>query len=352
MAALPEGRFSRPRPKSINAHDLSTSHDNRHQFLRSNRPNVPSPRPNVAFEPSITPRPGHRSRQQPALGPSAIPPIYPEGTTWVVKDGKPQQITPEQYLVWYGTQSHPVHTSGIARQQRMTDVGNWAIKTESQRNNFQSAFDNPLASTSQSDSRHRSGSRPPVVPPPGFPGPVMDWRDIPREKINFPIATVETSSENLRRSRSHSRSRSEHVAPTLGQDTPWVPLNPRRPGRQNKPAPIPAVIPPGYPVGTQWVVDSNGRPRLETPEQYLARYGTPSPAVPLTGHDNPHQISTPQTSTSSNPSPRKPLLKRVFGGIIGTKKPATIVAPAPAAPAKPDPQPSSTSRVRSRAKSM
>jgi hypothetical protein len=49
----------------------------------------------------------------------------------------------------------------------------------------------------------------------------------------------------------------------LEQDAPPVPSILRRPARQNKPAPVPAVIPPGYPEGTRWVVDFNGRPRLE-----------------------------------------------------------------------------------------
>ncbi|KAH8810210.1 hypothetical protein DL96DRAFT_1716921 [Flagelloscypha sp. PMI_526] len=294
-------------------------------------------------------------------------------------------------------------------KRRMNDVGHWAMKTEGNRHRFQPAVDTPRpqtaglpegsshrprsksiheSSSSQDDGHRRSRSRQPVVPPPGFPGPVVNWRDIPRNQINFPFATVPTPPppEPPRRSRSHSRSRSEQVAPAPDPNAPPVPFIQPRPGRQQKPAPVPSVVPPGYPEGTTWVVDFGGRPRLVTPEQYLARYGTQSPAVLLAGQIHqqhvpqqssrhtpqpnypqaqfqPHPMAQPiqqprpvyaQGPVIASPSPQKPFLKRMFGGIIGSNKGTRTPGPTQPPPVSPAPpsRPSSRTKQRSRTKSM
>ncbi|KAH8810169.1 hypothetical protein DL96DRAFT_1761097 [Flagelloscypha sp. PMI_526] len=208
--------------------------------------------------------------------------------------------------------------------------------------------------TSLDDGHRRSRSRQPVVPPPGFPGPVVNWRDIPRKQINFPFATVPMppSPEPHRRSRSHSRSRSERDVPSPDPEAPPVPFIQSRPRRQQKPAPVPSVIPPGYPEGTVWVVDPPKWPRLETPAQRAARYGTHSSPV-LQASQNYQQdpqassrypqtrvqshtiiqpqpsaapqnlLDSPQIPVTAPSAPQKPFLKRMFGGIIGGKETRT-----------------------------
>ncbi|KAH8823740.1 hypothetical protein DL96DRAFT_1558644 [Flagelloscypha sp. PMI_526] len=72
---------------------------------------------------------------------------------------------------------------------------------------------------------------------------------------------------------SHSRSRGDKFASLPDSNTPPVPAVPQRPGREGKVYPMPSVLPPGYPEGTCWIRDRGGRPHLETPAQYRARYG-------------------------------------------------------------------------------
>ncbi|KAH8795257.1 hypothetical protein DL96DRAFT_1826640 [Flagelloscypha sp. PMI_526] len=294
-------------------------------------------------------------------------------------------------------------------KRRMNDVGRWAITTEGNRHRFQPAVDTPRpqtaglpegsshhprsksiheSSSSQGEGHPRSRSRQPIVPPPGFPGPIVNWRDTPRNQINFPFATVLTPPppEAPHRSHSHSRSRSEQVAPTPDPNTPPVPFIQPRPGRQQKPAPVPSVIPPGYPEGTTRAVDFGGRPRFVRQEQYLAQYGAQSPAIPLASRSHQQHVPqcslryTPQSHCSralfqlyptvhpiqqplpvsaqapvvASPSPQKPFLKRVFGGIIGSNKGTRTprpTQPPPVSPASPS-RPSSRKKQRSRTKSM
>ncbi|KAH8810170.1 hypothetical protein DL96DRAFT_555299 [Flagelloscypha sp. PMI_526] len=281
------------------------------------------------------------------------------------RSGKqPQLETQAQNVIRHGTQS-PAVLPGQGRQQQVVQVPLYHLPQPQ----FSPATDNRFSPTAlnvgrsshrpRSKSIHelslpqdgdprRPRSRQPVVPPPGFPGPVVNWRDIPRDRINFPFATVPIppDPEPVRRPRSHSRSRS--VDPNTTHELVISP----QPRRQQKPAPVPSVVPPGYPEGTVWIVDSSGRPRLETPGQYLARYGTQSPAVLLM--DRSHQQHVPQTPSRHipqphysqaqfqphpmaqprqeprpvyaqapvivSPSPQRPFLKRVFGGIVGSNK--------------------------------
>ncbi|KAH8797402.1 hypothetical protein DL96DRAFT_997044 [Flagelloscypha sp. PMI_526] len=138
-----------------------------------------------------------------------------------------------------------------------------------------------------------------------------------------------------RRSRSQSRSRADQVAPHSDTCAPPVPLIPSPSTRQQKPFPIPAVIPPGYPEDTRWTVGLSGRPRLETPDQFRMRYGVLPPAVapvreqPQKVHSSqpppPHEPQTSFTQESPTgsaqpPTTRKPFLKRFFGGMIGHHK--------------------------------
>ncbi|KAH8810171.1 hypothetical protein DL96DRAFT_1627891, partial [Flagelloscypha sp. PMI_526] len=339
------------------------------------------PASNIPPVPPIAQRPGGRQKSAPV--PTVIPPGYPEGTAWVVDSGgQPRLETPAQYRVRYNVQTSDSILPKQGHDQYPQPFNDIPPQTPGR---SEGSFQRPRSksihepSTSRDEARRRSRSRQPVVPPPGFPGPVIDWRDIPRDRINFPFATVPTPppSEPPRRSRSHSRS---GVAPDSSADP--VPFVVPRPRRQPKPAPIPSVIPPGYPEGTTWVVKSNGRPQLETPEQYLARYGTQSPASIQAAQINQQTVShatsrhapqphypqtqfqshpmeparTPQPQLDSSQTPvatssqlHTPFLKRIFHGIVSRNTNARGVVPVPRSPADPI---SPTSQRLSRTKSM
>ncbi|KAH8810098.1 hypothetical protein DL96DRAFT_1627662 [Flagelloscypha sp. PMI_526] len=338
---------------------------------------------------SFIPRGSGRQRESAPL-PSVVPPGYPDGTIWVLDNGWPRLMIPEQYITSHRTKLPPARTVEKDRQQRMVDVGKWAVRTEDNRHGFQPAVDylhpqtaglcdgsSPFSlSTSQKfhdasifQDHRRSRSRQSVVPPPGFPGPVVDWRDIPRSKINFPFATVPDPPppELPRRSRSHSRHRDIQSPDGNSPPVPFVPPRPR-PAYQRKPAPVPSVVPPGYPEGTIWISDSNGRPRLVTPEQYISRYGTQSPTILHSGPNDPQiiQALAPQsrllvqsqpiddfssTLPSTSSPPHKPFLKRMFGGFLGGRTDGPAL-PASVTPVLPVSRPLSRSKQRARTKSM
>ncbi|KAH8797404.1 hypothetical protein DL96DRAFT_1565671 [Flagelloscypha sp. PMI_526] len=108
------------------------------------------------------------------------------------------------------------------------------------------------------------------------------------------VMTVE-DVQGLVTSRSHTRSKSEQVLPSSDPCAPAIPVIPLR-WRQQRPAPIPNAIPPGYPAGTTWVLDSGGWPQLKvcsllpTSSPRELAYLTFKVPESLTGHVNasPH----------------------------------------------------------------
>ncbi|KAH8797399.1 hypothetical protein DL96DRAFT_1787933 [Flagelloscypha sp. PMI_526] len=212
----------------------------------SHQTTVPSPQPN-----SLRDTPQLERQQRRAPVPSVIPPGYPDGTTWVVDNGRPRLMIPEPHMPQHETQSPAAHSSKYRHRMHITDTTSRVNTTEGNRDRLLPAFKSSPPVTSQ-DLHYRS------------PGPNVGWRDSPREKINFPFDTVPVTPPSglSRRSRSHSRSRPEQIPP-LEQNGLPVPSVSFHPQRYNRPAPMPTVIPPGYPEGTRWIVGSGGRPKLE-----------------------------------------------------------------------------------------
>ncbi|KAH8810110.1 hypothetical protein DL96DRAFT_1627703 [Flagelloscypha sp. PMI_526] len=225
------------------------------------------------------------------------------------------------------------------------------------------------------DEHRRAGFRQPATSQSVYPGFVANQQGDERNEINYPSTMVyaPASQAHARRPRSHSRSGSEQFAPRVDSSAPPVPSLPLGPilqshlppmpsvvpygwpvgtiwvrdvngrprlqcspstGRsfgtriQKKKLPMPSVIPPGWPDGTRWVRDRNGRPYLETPEQYRHQEHVSFQPLPL-----PHAVPQPQSTsvqrpypaitqppTIVSPFPQKPFLKRLFGGIVGGSK--------------------------------
>ncbi|KAH8797406.1 hypothetical protein DL96DRAFT_1721312 [Flagelloscypha sp. PMI_526] len=169
---------------------------------------------------------------------------------------------------------------------------------------------------------------------PSFP-PDLEYSRHPQdinihgESIRSPRAKSRYTQNSPHRSRSHSRPRPNQAAVHLGTDASEVEPILRRPGCTQKAYPIPTVLPPDYPEGTTWVVDSSGWPRLEEsglsiPDQFRSRYGVSPPAVaPVREHPQYHGHQHGNGSSAgviAPPPPQKPILKRIFGGILGSNK--------------------------------
>ncbi|KAH8810103.1 hypothetical protein DL96DRAFT_1821619 [Flagelloscypha sp. PMI_526] len=116
-------------------------------------------------------------------------------------------------------------------------------------------------------------------------------------------------------------------------DVPPVPLVLPRPrqAHQQKPDPVPSVLPPGYTKDTLWIADSSGRSNHM--RSIFTRYGTRSPTILLSGQVQPqNKAPTPQyklmdrshpsadsqfTQPKTTSPPHTPFLNRMFGGFIG-----------------------------------
>ncbi|KAH8810112.1 hypothetical protein DL96DRAFT_1627706 [Flagelloscypha sp. PMI_526] len=254
--------------------------------------------------PFIPPQP--KRWYKPAPMPSVVPPGYPEGTTWILDSGgRPKLETPAQHIVRCSKQSPAAFLVGNGRRH----------------DNFQARAVEPRLQPANDDPR-----------------------TLPSEHSEEYTARPRSRSPGSYESPPRSNTRSRHQA----KQEPLVPFVPPRQCRQHKPAPVPSVIPPGFPKGTRWVVDSSGRPRLETPEQYQARYRIPPPSASIAGQGTQQLVShTPNTqpwfphphntqsqssftqqphpiyaqaSAATLPQASKPLFKRIFGGIIGCNK--------------------------------
>ncbi|KAH8806773.1 hypothetical protein DL96DRAFT_597608 [Flagelloscypha sp. PMI_526] len=263
--------------------------------------------------------------------PSVIPPGYMQGTRWIRDgSGRPRLEllqTPEQYQVRYGSQSPSILDPPQPQCRPVAnDLNNPNLSIQSE---------SPRFSRSRSIRAHGS----------------------------------------LSRSRSHSRSQSEQVPFPLDPTPPPVPAIPQPSRPQQRPFPVPSVIPPDFPEGTRWVVDfPGGRPYLETPDRFRVRYGVKSPAVapiredhqrrdsfqpqPVAQHQSsfvqyPH-FDHAQSPVMASPSPQKPFLKRIFGGIVGnrgTRTPAPT-PPTPISSLQTPSRPPYRVKQRSRTKSM
>ncbi|KAH8835029.1 hypothetical protein DL96DRAFT_1702034 [Flagelloscypha sp. PMI_526] len=134
------------------------------------------------------------------------------------------------------------------------------------------------SSTSKDDGHRHSRYRRPVAPPTGSPTPIIHSQNYPRT----PLDSSERPSNPARRSHSHSRSQCHQVVHPLDPSVSSVPIIPLQ-WRQQRPAPVPSVPPPGFPEGTIWVPCSDGWPRLKEPGIRPNQHDTASSAVMLTG---------------------------------------------------------------------
>ncbi|KAH8806772.1 hypothetical protein DL96DRAFT_597597 [Flagelloscypha sp. PMI_526] len=287
-------RCSRSQPRSESEQVVSSPH--------ANAPLVPITRMRLGSPP------------KPATVPKVIPPGQPPGSTWVIDSTGWPRLVPGQHQTGFGTE-YPVV---------------------------------PLVEP-QDDSRAST--------------PLSHIHPLPHTaaflgESNRSSRSETTRNQDSRRSRSHSRSREDEAPLPLDLDVPPVPPVPPHPNRGQKPYRVPEVIPPGYPEGTRWVVGRDGRPRLETPEQYRKRYGVRAPAVAPNRHaplqavaHHPQPVAQPQYEfvhptrpESVHPPdgveqmPQKPFLKRIFGGFggkQGSKTSEHTHPPPAAAPASP-----------------
>ncbi|KAH8810104.1 hypothetical protein DL96DRAFT_1716824 [Flagelloscypha sp. PMI_526] len=228
--------------------------------------------------------------------PSVVPHGYPEGTKWAAcsPGGWPRLVTPEGYPVRRDIQAPAIM---LAEQEH-----------------------DPRASGCQSQFHPTR-----TYPDDRF---IVVQREPPRLS-----QMTSSNTQHPRRSRSHSRSRSDHDAHPLDPNAPPVPQLPLRTSRQQKEFPIPQVVPPGYPEDTRWTVGLNGRPQLEascsfifnsTPDQFRARYGVSAPAVAPAREGSPNHaqqhVLDSQTPAIASKSPQKPILKRILRGLLGSNK--------------------------------
>ncbi|KAH8797393.1 hypothetical protein DL96DRAFT_1787850 [Flagelloscypha sp. PMI_526] len=265
---------------------------------------TPSTDLNASPIPAIPPR--SQRQQKPAPVPSVVPPGYPEGTTWVVDSfGRPRLETPEQRRLRYESESAV------------------AMQTGQRHDPFPQSQVHPISSTLH----HQSA-----------------FQD---EPTRYSISKS-TNNKNSRRSRSHSRSRLEHVTPALDSNAPPVPIISQRSNRTQKSFPVPSVIPPGFPEHTSQydlvvLTDATTIPRTLRALCLQREIQSPSSLV-----QDP-SIDAPRPPETVDQEPQKPFFKRIFGG-FGGKKGLKTAEPAQVGPAIP--QLSSRAERRSRTNSM
>ncbi|KAH8810092.1 hypothetical protein DL96DRAFT_1716816 [Flagelloscypha sp. PMI_526] len=154
--------------------------------------------------------------------PSTVPPGYPDGTVWVrSSSGWPELVMPEN-------------------PPAQNKVKSSIVRSPAQQNELRPSQHDHVECHSRLET-------------PAFQ----------RESTRLSRTKSANTQDAPRRSRSHSRSRVDQVAPHSDTSAPPVPLIPSPSTRQQKPFPIPTVIPPSYPEDTRWTVGLSGRPRLE-----------------------------------------------------------------------------------------
>ncbi|KAH8810107.1 hypothetical protein DL96DRAFT_1561805 [Flagelloscypha sp. PMI_526] len=255
-----------------------------HSRSRS-QPATPLPDSNIPPVPDVPSRLGPRGKLFPV--PSVVPPRISD-LRWVTDDeGWPHRGRPEQY---------------------------------------QSPHDSKFSLVGQQV--HQQAHHGPLQPPVQFTAHPQG------DSTRFSRSDGISDHHPSRRSRSHSRPRLEGSSRSPAPDLPLERVSHRKLPK------IPSVLPPGYPDGAVWVREPNGRPRVETPEQYRKRYGLQSPAIPPRRQDVPKHVAfRPEAqwfpvqepllepeypSMSGSPAPQKPLLKRIFGGIVGRSKNSNV----------------------------
>ena len=147
---------------------------------------------------------------------------------------------------------------------RANGVGDVVVKTEGKRLRFHPTVEHAPAFAPEDFGHPHPRSHQPAIPPPEFSRPVNASRDIPRQGSNFPLTTDQTPPPRRpRRSCSHSRTHYKPAVSSVDLNLAEAPFIPPQPKRWYKTVPVPSVVPPGYPEGTSWILDPDGKPRLE-----------------------------------------------------------------------------------------